>query len=244
MQTAVILLSGGIDSATCLALAKASGFECHALTIGYGQRHQIEIDSARAVAQQLGASSHKLLQLDLRAFGGSALTDASIAVPAASNTTPAHIPLTYVPARNTIFLSLALAWAEVLPADDIFIGVGAVDYSGYPDCRPAFIRSFEETANLAAVRWLDNEPRLRIHAPLLELPKYEVILRGAALGVDYALTHSCYDPSSDGAACARCDSCRIRMQAFAAAKLPDPTRYLDYTTPSHKEAHHAKTTAV
>jgi 7-cyano-7-deazaguanine synthase len=220
---AVVLLSGGLDSATCLAIARAAGHDCHALSFAYGQRHEAELVAARRVADALGAVQHRVMTIDLAAFGGSALTDASIAVPESPTT---GIPVTYVPARNTIFLAMALAWSEVLGAHDIYIGVNAVDYSGYPDCRPAFIESFERTANLATRAGVEGGARLRIRAPLVELSKAGIIRRGAELGVDYSLTVSCYQADAAGRACSRCDSCRLRRAGFAAAGLPDPTRYL------------------
>ncbi len=221
-RPAVVLLSGGLDSATCLAVAASRGFRCHALSLAYGQRHRAELAAAARVAQALGAAEHRVLHLDLGAFGGSALTDPSIAVPEAPTE---GIPVTYVPARNTVFLSLALAWAEVLGAFDLFIGVNAVDYSGYPDCRPAFLEAFERTANLATKAGVEGRGRFRIHAPLVSLSKAEIIRLGSRLGVDYALTVSCYQADEEGRACGRCDSCRLRRAGFEAAGLPDPTRY-------------------
>ncbi|HXG12877.1 MAG TPA: 7-cyano-7-deazaguanine synthase QueC [Gemmataceae bacterium] len=225
-RPAVVLLSGGLDSATVLAVARHEGFRCHALTINYGQRHAAELEAARRVAQALGVVQHRVLDLDLRIFGGSALT-ADIAVP---KDRPAEqmaegIPITYVPARNTLFLSLALAWAEVLESFDLFIGVNALDYSGYPDCRPAFVAAFERLANLATKAGVEGKGRFQVHAPLINLSKAEIIRLGHSLGVDYRLTHSCYDPAPDGAACGRCDSCQLRRAGFEAAGLPDPTRY-------------------
>jgi len=218
---AVVLVSGGLDSATTLAIARQAGFACHAISFAYGQRHAAELESAAAVAERGGAASHRVMQIDLSAFGGSALTDPAIAVPEEPGE---GIPVTYVPARNTVFLSLALAYAEVLGARDIFIGVNAVDYSGYPDCRPEFIRAFERLAALATRAGVEGGA-CRIHAPLIELSKADIIRRGLALGVDYAGTLSCYQPDATGAACGRCDSCRIRRDGFAAAAIPDPTRY-------------------
>ena len=218
---AVILLSGGLDSATTLALARRDGYECYCLSLDYGQRHRAELDAAAAIAQSLGAAAHRTLQLDLAAFGGSALTDPSLAVPTAPST---GIPITYVPARNTIMLSLALAWSEVLQAHDIFIGANAVDYSGYPDCRPAFIAAFERLANLATKAAVEGA-HCHIHAPLINLSKAQIIQQGQALGVDYALTVSCYQADAAGRACGLCDSCRLRQQGFAASGIPDPTRY-------------------
>ena len=219
---AVVLVSGGLDSATCLAIARAKGHACHALSFAYGQRHAAELAAARRVATALGAVQHRVMTIDLAAFGGSALTDASIAVPEAPST---GIPVTYVPARNTIFLAMALAWSEVLGAHDIYIGVNAVDYSGYPDCRPAFIEAFEHMANLATRAGVEEAERLRIRAPLVALSKAEIIRRGVDFGVDYSLTVSCYQADADGRACGRCDSCRLRREGFVAAGVPDPTPY-------------------
>lgn len=221
MKRAVVLLSGGLDSATVLAMARAQGFECYALSVDYGQRHHAELAAAQRVASEFGASEHRVINIDLTAFGGSALTDANIAVPEQASS---GIPLTYVPARNTIMLSLALAWAEVLQAQDIFIGVNAVDYSGYPDCRPEFVAAFERMANLATKAAVEGKP-LVLHAPLLDLSKAEIIRAGVRLGVDYALTVSCYQADEQGRACGRCDSCRLRRDGFAAAGVPDATRY-------------------
>ena len=222
---AVVLLSGGLDSATVLAEAAASGFEPYALTVEYGQRHQAEIDAARRVAKSVGVAKHVTTALDLRTFGGSALTD-DIDVP--KDTPPSEIgkdiPATYVPARNTIFLSLALAWAETLDANDIFIGVNALDYSGYPDCRPEFIEAFEKLAAVATKAGVTGSP-IQIHTPLIQMTKREIIARGIELGVDYGLTLSCYDPAIDGAACGRCDACVLRRKGFEEAGVPDPTRY-------------------
>jgi 7-cyano-7-deazaguanine synthase len=221
MKRAVVLLSGGLDSATTLAIARAEGFAPYAMSFRYGQRHAVELDAAQRVAAALGVVEHRIVDIDLRAFGGSALT-AEIPVP----TGPSEgIPVTYVPARNTIFLSFALAWCEVLDSADLFIGVNAVDYSGYPDCRPEFIRAFETLANLATRAGVEGAARFRVHAPLIDLSKGEIIRRGLGLGVDYGLTRSCYAPGPDGVACARCDSCRIRLAGFAEAGLPDPVRY-------------------
>jgi 7-cyano-7-deazaguanine synthase len=217
----VVLVSGGLDSATVLALAAASGARCHALTFDYGQRHRVELDAARRVARQLGAADHRVVRLDIGWMGGSALTDIRIAVPQES--TPG-IPVTYVPARNTIFLSIALGWAEVLGARDIYIGANAVDYSGYPDCRPEFIRAFENLANLATRAGVQGQG-FQVHAPLMHMHKQEIIRAGSGLGVDYALTLSCYDPDAGGLACGRCDACRLRAQGFAEAGIADPTRY-------------------
>lgn len=226
-KSAVVLLSGGLDSATALAVARRDGFRCHALTISYGQRHAVELESARRVAAALGAVEQRLLELDLRAFGGSALT-ADLPVPQdrSPESMPADIPITYVPARNTVFLSLALAWAEVLGSFDIYMGVNALDYSGYPDCRPEFVTAFEQLANLATKAGVENKGRFRIHAPLIALSKADIIRLGVSLGIDYGLTHSCYSPAADGAACGRCDSCQLRRAGFAAAGVRDPTRYV------------------
>ena len=220
-KNAVVLLSGGLDSATVLAMAKTQGFNCYALSVDYGQRHHSELAAALLVSQMLGAREHRVVNIDLTGFGGSALTDSSIAVPEQEST---GIPLTYVPARNTIMLSLALAWAEVLHAQDIFIGVNAVDYSGYPDCRPAYIEAFERMANLATQAAVEGKP-LTIHAPLLHLSKAEIIQQGTLLGVDYASTVSCYQADLQGRACGLCDSCRLRRAGFEAASVTDPTRY-------------------
>jgi 7-cyano-7-deazaguanine synthase len=222
MRNAIVLLSGGLDSATVLALARAEGFACHALSVSYGQRHRSELDAAREVARVLGAASWREVSVDLGQVGGSALTDPAIAVPVQ----PAKgIPVTYVPARNTVLLSLALAWAEVLNAPDIFIGVNAVDYSGYPDCRPAFIAAFESLANLATKAGVEKGGGFRVHAPLIQLSKAEIIRRGAALGVDYSATVSCYKADPQGRACGLCDACRLRRKGFLDAGLTDPTRY-------------------
>jgi 7-cyano-7-deazaguanine synthase len=223
-RRAIVLVSGGLDSATCLALARADGFRCHALSFQYGQRHLAELDAARALASRLGAEEHRVMQIDLGAFGGSALTDASIAVPEGEAGGQA-IPVTYVPARNAVFLAFALAWAEVLQAHDIYIGVNAVDYSGYPDCRPQFIEAFERMANLATREGVEGTEPLRIRTPLIDLTKAEIIRRGAALGVDFGATVSCYQADERGRACGRCDACRLRKAGFDAAGVPDPTRY-------------------
>jgi 7-cyano-7-deazaguanine synthase len=223
---AVVLLSGGLDSATVLAAAWDAGFACHALSFDYGQRHEFELESARRVAEAMGALDHRIVKLDLSAgggFGASALTD-DIAVPK-DRVMEEGIPATYVPARNTIFLSIALGYAEVIGAFDLFIGVNAVDYSGYPDCRPAFVEAFEKLANLATAAATDGEGRYTIHAPLIELSKGEIIKFGLSLGVDYGLTHSCYDPASDGTSCGHCDACRLRLAGFAQAGASDPLRY-------------------
>lgn len=222
MQPAVILLSGGLDSATTLAIAREEGFAPFCLSVDYGQRHNAELKAAARVAAALGARGHRTIHLDMNQFGGSALTDTSIAVPV-DGVAPG-IPITYVPARNTVMLSLALAWAEVLGAQDIFVGVNAVDYSGYPDCRPEYIRAFEAMANLATKAAVEGRP-LRLHAPLIELSKADIVKRGAALGVDYALTVSCYQTDAEGRACGNCDSCRLRRSGFETAGIPDPTRY-------------------
>jgi 7-cyano-7-deazaguanine synthase len=225
-RKAVVLLSGGLDSATALAVAKRDGFACHALTIAYGQRHAVELSAARRVADALGAVEHRVMHLDLRAFGGSALTaDLPIPRDRAEEEMSAGIPITYVPARNTIFLSLALGWAETLESFDIYLGVNILDYSGYPDCRPEFVAAFERLANLATKAGVEGKGTFRIHAPLVHLSKAEIIRLGHSLGVDYGLTHSCYDPAADGAACGHCDSCKLRRAGFEAAGVPDPTRY-------------------
>ena len=222
MGRAVVLLSGGLDSATTLAIAREQGFACYCLSIDYGQRHRAELAAAARVAAAQGAAEHRVVKLDLTDFGGSALTDKNIAVPV--DGVQPGIPVTYVPARNTIMLSLALAWAEVLGAQDIFFGANAVDYSGYPDCRPEYMRAFETMANLATKAAVEGK-RLTLHTPIIDLSKAEIIKRGSALGVDYALTVSCYQASDDGRACGRCDSCRLRRGGFEAAGLPDPTSY-------------------
>ena len=228
---AVILLSGGLDSATTLALARDNGFRCYALTFSYGQRHKREIEAARKVAESLGVAQHRVIDIDLAAFGGSALTDSTMDVPKdrsdLDNST--EIPLTYVPARNTIFLSYSLAWAEVLGAFDIFIGVNSTDYSGYPDCRAEFIAAFEATANLATAAAAEGGGRYTIHTPIIQMTKGRIILTGTKLGVDYSLTHSSYDPDSKGRSCGRCDSCRLRLKGFAEAGLEDPVEYQDAT---------------
>jgi len=220
-RKAVVLVSGGLDSATTLAMARQQGFDCYAMSFDYGQRHRCELAAAASVAASLGAREHRVVTLDLRQFGGSALTDDAIAVPEQPGE---GIPITYVPARNTIFLSFALAWSEVLGARDIFIGVNAVDYSGYPDCRPEFIRAYEQMANLATRAGVEGKP-FTIHAPLIDMTKAEIIRAGTALGVDYGQTISCYNPDEAGRACGRCDSCRLRAAGFKAAGVPDPTRY-------------------
>jgi 7-cyano-7-deazaguanine synthase len=222
MNPAVCLVSGGLDSATTLAVARSQGFTCYALSFNYGQRHEIELKSAAKIAASLGAVKHLVIPIDLRAFGGSALT-ADIEVPKSGLET--GIPVTYVPARNTIFLSFALAWAEVLSSSDIFIGVNAIDYSGYPDCRPEFIAAFETVANLATKAGVEGHMKMTIHTPLIRLTKSEIIRLGARMGVDFALTHSCYDPDALGRACGLCDSCRLRLKGFADAGLADPVEY-------------------
>ncbi|ADK85419.1 exsB protein [Desulfarculus baarsii DSM 2075] len=220
---AVVLLSGGLDSATCLAMANDQGFEPHALSFRYGQRHAVELLAAQRVAQALGARRHLILDVDLRGVGGSALT-ADMAVPKGRSLAEMTdgVPVTYVPARNTLFLSLALAWAETLDCADIFIGVNALDYSGYPDCRPEFILAFENLANLATKMSTEQGRYIRVHAPLIRMTKAQIIRAGLALGVDYGLTHSCYDPDADGKPCGQCDSCLLRAKGFAEAKTPDP----------------------
>lgn len=224
----MVLLSGGLDSTTTLAIAREQGFACHALTVIYGQTHRAEIDAARRVADALEVTAHRVLELDLRALAVSALTSDSIEVPKNRSLddigAEGDVPVTYVPARNTVLLSLALAWAETLGCYDIFLGVNVLDASGYPDCRPAFVEAFEELANVAT-RIGTTSGRIRVHAPLIELTKAEIIARGLALGVDYAITHSCYDPTDDGGACGRCDACQLRKKGFAEAGIPDPTRY-------------------
>ncbi|MCA9102189.1 MAG: 7-cyano-7-deazaguanine synthase QueC [Pirellulales bacterium] len=225
-KSAVVLLSGGLDSATAAAIARDAGFQIFALSVDYGQRHRFELEAASRVADALGARQHITQRLDMSAIGHSALTDA-IDVPKhdAASEIDTGIPVTYVPARNTMMLALALGYAEVLEAADIFVGVNAVDYSGYPDCRPEFIVAFEQLANLATKAGVEGTLRFRIHAPLISLTKAEIIRRGTALGVDYALTHSCYDPADNGAACGRCDSCLLRREGFRQAGIDDPTRY-------------------
>lgn len=218
---AVVLLSGGLDSATALAIARAQGFQCYALSVSYGQRHAVELDAAARVAAALGAKEHRVMRVDLAQIGGSALTDESIAVP---ETPTEGIPVTYVPARNTIMLSLALAWSEVLEARDIYIGVNSVDYSGYPDCRAEYIAAFARLATLATKAGVEGNP-CRLHTPLIDWTKGEIITEGTRLGVDYSMTVSCYQPDPQGRACGRCDSCRLRQAGFSAAGLPDPTPY-------------------
>jgi 7-cyano-7-deazaguanine synthase len=218
---AVVLVSGGLDSATALAVARHEGLVCHAVSFDYGQRHRVELDAARRIAKELGAIEHRTMRIDLAGIGGSALTDPGIAVP---ETPTRGIPVTYVPARNTLFLALALGWAEVLAARDIFIGVNAIDYSGYPDCRPEFLEAFQSLANLATKAGIEGRG-VRIRAPLLQMSKAEIISLGTSLGLDYALTVSCYQADGEGRACGRCDSCRLRREGFAAAGIADPTRY-------------------
>jgi 7-cyano-7-deazaguanine synthase len=225
-QSAVVLLSGGLDSTTTLAIAKHEGFRLFTLTFRYGQRHAIEVEAARRVAQAMGVERHVIVEIDLRVFGGSALTD-NLAVPKnrGMDEMGAGIPLTYVPARNTVFLAYALAFAEVTASEDIFIGVNALDYSGYPDCRPEFIRAFEAMANLATKAAVEGHQQLRIHTPLIQLTKAQIIQRGLELRVDYGLTHSCYDPTSEGTSCGQCDSCLLRLKGFAEAGVVDPIVY-------------------
>ncbi len=236
---AVVLLSGGLDSATAAAEARHAGFDLYALTVDYGQRHRWELAAARRVAEFLGVQRHVFLNVDLTVFGGSALTDRlpvpkdrPLAPERTAAPVPPDIPITYVPARNTILLSLALAYAETEGAGDIFLGVNAVDYSGYPDCRPEFLKAFQELANLATKAGVEGMTAFRVHAPLLRLSKGEIIRRGLALGVDYALTHSCYDPSPDGRSCGRCDACQLRRRGFAEAGVADPIPYADDAAPN------------
>lgn len=225
-RPAIVLLSGGLDSATTLAVAKSEGYTLHALSFRYGQRHAVELDAARAVAHQLGVARHEVVEIDLRSVGGSALTaDIPVPMDRSDRQIRTGIPATYVPARNTIFLSFALAWCEVLEAADIFIGVNALDYSGYPDCRPEFIRGFETLANLATRASVEGGLRYQVHAPLIALTKAEIIRKGQELGVDYSLTRSCYAPDESGRACGRCDACRLRLRGFAEAGVPDPGPY-------------------
>ena len=227
-KKAVILVSGGLDSATTLAIARQMAFDCYGLTFRYGQRHQIEIAAAKRVAESLGAVQHRMIDIDLAQFGGSALTDSAISVPKDSDQIgkEGEIPITYVPARNLIFLSFALAWAEVLGAFDIFIGVNALDYSGYPDCRAEFIEAFGQVANLATAAATQGKGKYKIHTPIIEMTKAQIIQKGTELGVDYSLTHSCYDPDETGRACSRCDSCRLRLKGFADAGLKDLIEYV------------------
>jgi len=226
MKKAVILLSGGLDSATTLAIAQNDGFTPYGLTFSYGQRHQFEIGASQKIAEACNLTDHIITEIDLRAFGGSALTD-DIDVPKdrSENTMSGSIPVTYVPARNTIFLSFALAWAEVLQSNDIFLGVNSMDYSGYPDCRPEYIQSFQSMANLATKAGVEGTQSITIHTPLISMTKEEIIRKGLELGVDYSLTHSCYDPDKAGNACGRCDSCRIRLKGFQEAGTADPVNY-------------------
>jgi 7-cyano-7-deazaguanine synthase len=228
-KKAVILLSGGVDSATTLAIARSEGFRCYALTFVYGQRHKREVEAAKKIVSALGAVEHRIINIDLAAFGGSALTDSTIDVPKdrAGLGRLAQIPPTYVPARNTIFLSYALAWAEVLGAFDIFIGVNVTDYSGYPDCRPEFISAFEKTANLATAAAVEDKGRYHLHTPVIKMTKGQIILVGKRLGVDFSMTHSCYDPDVHGRSCGRCDSCRLRLKGFAEAGLKDSIEYIN-----------------
>jgi 7-cyano-7-deazaguanine synthase len=221
VKSAIVLLSGGLDSATVLAMARSDGWTCNALSIDYGQRHRVELEAAAHVARALGAREHRVVSLDLRVFGGSALTDSRIAVPTSPST---GIPITYVPARNTIFLSLALAYAEVTSSDAIFTGANAVDYSGYPDCRPEYLQAFESMANLATKRAVEGAP-IRIVAPIVKMTKADIVRRGHELGVDFSITVSCYNADAEGRACGQCDSCRLRREGFVAAGLADPTRY-------------------
>jgi 7-cyano-7-deazaguanine synthase len=226
-KKAVVLLSGGLDSATTLAIAVNQGFCCYALSFRYGQRHQREIESAKKIAAFTKVTEHRIIDIDLSAFGHSALTDTKLTVPKdRDDIAGSQIPITYVPARNTIFLSYALAWAEVLGAFDIFIGVNSTDYSGYPDCRPEFIKAFENTANLATAAAVENKGVFRINTPIINMTKSQIIQTGQKLGVDYSLTHSCYDPDSTGRACGRCDSCKLRLKGFAEAKTKDPVIYV------------------
>ena len=227
-EKAVVLLSGGLDSTTALAVAQSAGYEIYAMSIDYGQRHSLELESASRIAKAMSVEKHLIINFDLRAIGGSALTD-QIEVPKerGAEEISSGIPVTYVPARNTIFLSFALAWAEVLGAQDIFIGVNALDYSGYPDCRPEYIEAFERMASLATKAGVEGRLRLKIHTPLIAMTKAEIIQTGLKLGVDYSLTHSCYDPDPKGISCGKCDSCLLRLKGFAAAGTPDPLHYAD-----------------
>ena len=227
-KPAVVLLSGGLDSATVLAIARQEGFEIHALSFRYGQRHAVELESARKIAQRLAVKQHVIAEFDLRIFGGSALTSPGIAVPKGRTVDDmSHdIPVTYVPARNTIFLSFALAWAETLNCSDVFIGVNALDYSGYPDCRPEYLQAYTQMANLATQAGVEGRQRLTIHAPLIHMTKGEIVRRGLDLNVDYSLTISCYDPTADGYACGQCDACILRLKGFAANGIVDPVKYV------------------
>jgi 7-cyano-7-deazaguanine synthase len=227
-KKAIVLSSGGLDSTTVMAMAKCEGFEICSLSFFYGQRHAYELKAAEKVADALGAARHLVVNVDLKEIGGSALTDAHISVPKSRSgqEMSAEIPVTYVPARNTIFLSYALAWAEVLGVSDIFIGVNAIDYSGYPDCRPEYVEAYERMANLATKAGVEGPTKIKIRTPLIHLSKAQIIRKGIELGVDYSMTHSCYDPSPEGLACSQCDSCLLRKKGFAEANVPDPTRYL------------------
>jgi len=229
MKKAVVLYSGGLDSTTCLAIAHSEGYTPYALSFAYGQRHGVELQKAREYAPRIGAAEHLVIEADMRLIGGSALT-ADLEVPKGREVDDG-IPVTYVPARNTVFLAYALGWAEVLGSFDIFIGVNALDYSGYPDCRPEYIAAFETMANLATKAAVEGEGRIRIHTPLIDLSKAEIIRRGVNLGVDYGLTHSCYDPSPEGLACGTCDSCQLRLKGFAEAGLSDPAPYMEGSRP-------------
>lgn len=225
-KRAVVLLSGGLDSSTTLAIAKSEGFDIHALSFRYGQRHEVELRAARRIVSALGIDKHIIIDIDLRSFGGSALTsDIEVPKGRSSKDMASGIPVTYVPARNTVFLSFALAWAEVLGAQDVFLGVNALDYSGYPDCRPEFVAAFEHLANLATKAGVEGTARFVVHAPLIQMSKAQIIRTGINLGVDYSLTLSCYDPSPEGGACGECDSCLLRRKGFAEAERPDPTKY-------------------
>lgn len=228
-KKAIVLLSGGLDSATVLAIAAAGGFDCYALTALYGQRHDIELEAAKRVAAAMNVKEHRFINIDLAQFGSSALTDPDIEVPKQRGdlTDKSSIPVTYVPARNTIFLSYALAWAEVIGAFDIFIGVNSTDYSGYPDCRAKFISAFEKTANLATAAAVEGKGQYKINTPVIEMSKAQIILTGTKLGVDYALTHSCYDPDPNGKSCRLCDSCTLRLKGFAEVNLTDPIEYVN-----------------
>lgn len=231
MKKAVILLSGGLDSTTTLSIAQNSGFKLFGLTFRYGQRHKYEIAAAQKIAQAYNLADHKITEIDLRTFGGSALTD-DLDVPKDRNngTMNKSIPITYVPARNTIFLSFALAWAEVLGANDIFLGVNSMDYSGYPDCRPEYIQSFANMANLATKAGVEGKQSIKIQTPLINMTKKEIIKKGLKLGVDYSFTHSCYDPKNDGISCGRCDACQIRLRGFQEAGIPDPINYCELSS--------------
>lgn len=229
-KNAVVLLSGGLDSATTLTIAAEMGFDCYAMTFRYGQRHNVEIECSKKVAAANSVKEHRIIEINLGAFGGSALTDMTLEVPKnrdeiAENAETSQIPITYVPARNTIFLSYALAFAEVIGSFDIFIGVNATDYSGYPDCRPEFIEAFQKMANLATAAAVENKGKYTIHAPIIEMSKAEIIQTGTKLGVDYSLTHSCYDPAEDSKPCGKCDSCQLRLKGFKQAGLTDPVKY-------------------